>query len=590
MSTMPELSPNDPPVAPRKRSNCCLGCSLAVVLLFALLGTGYWFFIYAPPLRISEETTRITGPLTPDGQIDFFKALEKLVYPKELATDENGYRLFVRAFGPLDLEQYGTPDKEFYESYRLQKYEKLGLDPNIPPSLTLPENPYEILKRHYKKPDEDTGPLVDKKLGSPWTLEELPMLADWVAQIDIPLDAIAEMVRRPVFCSPLLEDPRLIQAGKPDVLIMLPLCDAQYFRDLARLFRIRAMHRIATGNIDGAVDDTISLLEFGCKAGAQGTAIHLLVGVAIEDLALSTPLATNPEHQPDAGQMQRFLAAMDALPPRPPLSRYLEAERLTTLSAVQYILHNEEATAKQSFLKRIFFTIFAVDPNIPFEQVNEMCDAIIEKRFDDRIIEEDVSLSELDGIGNHLWRLGWTPQSRGKTLGKVLCSIFCIPADSFEKTLHREECNSRIKHLVFALLRYESEHGKLPEGDWPTAIRDYLGEDPDCYFSCPSIPAEPGKTTYALVHYEDGKRPEKLDTLLLVELKEPVPLAEATISAEEILQEAKLPESQRRIGSSHFNSMNVGYRNGAVEIFSSSSGWTDVQALREKLGLADPEE
>ena len=68
---------------------------------------------------ISKETTRITAPLTADGYIDFLKALEEHSYPPELATDDNGFRVFVRLFGNVGE----TAHSEFY---RLQKYEKLG--------------------------------------------------------------------------------------------------------------------------------------------------------------------------------------------------------------------------------------------------------------------------------------------------------------------------------------------------------------------------------------------------------------------------------------------------------------------------------
>jgi len=54
-------------------------------------------------------------------------------------TNDNGFRMFVQLFGNVGE----TADSEFY---RLQKYEKLGLDPHVPPTLTLPPEPYEILK------------------------------------------------------------------------------------------------------------------------------------------------------------------------------------------------------------------------------------------------------------------------------------------------------------------------------------------------------------------------------------------------------------------------------------------------------------
>jgi hypothetical protein len=73
---------------------------------------------------ISEKTTRIIKPLTSDGQIDFLRYVEEKYYPKELATDENGFRLFVQKTGCT------FSNNEFYKQ---QMYQKLGLDINIKP-------------------------------------------------------------------------------------------------------------------------------------------------------------------------------------------------------------------------------------------------------------------------------------------------------------------------------------------------------------------------------------------------------------------------------------------------------------------------
>ena len=88
-------------------------------------GVLFLLWMPAPALVISEETTRITGPLTAEGQIDFFKALEQKMSPPELATDDNGFRIFVRTFGAIDTLFFSQ------EFYRLQKYENWDLIPTF---------------------------------------------------------------------------------------------------------------------------------------------------------------------------------------------------------------------------------------------------------------------------------------------------------------------------------------------------------------------------------------------------------------------------------------------------------------------------
>jgi len=139
---------------PRKRSSCCLIVALCAVVpaIAVVLLVGWSFLIHwvipAPALVISEETTRITGPLTAEGYIDFFRALEQRIDPPELATDDNGYRVFVRIFGDVrfPVREISDEDREFY---RLLKYEKLGLDPDVPPTLAFPTAPDTVLHDYY---------------------------------------------------------------------------------------------------------------------------------------------------------------------------------------------------------------------------------------------------------------------------------------------------------------------------------------------------------------------------------------------------------------------------------------------------------
>ena len=213
----------------------------------------------APRLVISEETTRITAPLTADGYIDFFKALELKTYPPELATDDNGFRVFVRAFGNVG-EATTLSDPEFY---RLQKYEKLSLDPDTPPTYTLPLAPHVVIKNFYEAKEEKVPDKVDALWQNPWTLEQLPMFEDWINECDVPLDAIAEMIRQPIFMPPLLHHPAYAETGRYGSLFSLLLPDVQTFREIARMFQARAMYRIAQGNIDGAIDDKLTIHRLG---------------------------------------------------------------------------------------------------------------------------------------------------------------------------------------------------------------------------------------------------------------------------------------------------------------------------------------
>jgi len=528
-----------------------LGIPLCTItLLFLWIKTVHR--IPKPPLVISEETTRITGPLTADGHIDFLKALEEYVYPPEFATDENGYRDFVRQFGYVgDIRK--PEDREFY---RLQTYEKLGLDPNVPPTLTLPQLPHEIVKNF--------------EYGQLWSLEQHPMLADWINEIDEPLDAIAEMIRKPVFFAPLLENPKSAQSRVPQNLGYL-LMDDNFFQ-IYRLFSARAAYRIVMDDIDGAIDDKISQHRLGRFTAQRGR--DYLMGVAIDGrLAMDIPIGAYPEHPLTEEQIRRLLEGLRSLPPRAPQSVAHEWMRYWMLNVVQdiAILIETDRQIPDEFTKMPRWLLSPkYDWNYVYRRVNEMYDAAQEPppRENLRLIRESLDNTKK-------WHmLSWwlTHYAVEKTITHAILAI-SIPSVDFSARIEYADCAMNMQHLVLAILLYRLEHGTMPDENWAAQIKQYLGDNPEQYFSCPSNPAPEGETTYALIQYGDTV-PENFDTLLLVELKESVPFDKATITVDEIL-------AQKRMGSQHTGMLNTAYQSGAVRWLSE---YTDEKELARLLG------
>ena len=532
---------------PRKRSSCCLIVALcaAIPAVAVALLVGWMILIHrvipAPALIISEETTRITGPLTADGYIDFLKALELRTYPPELATDENGFRVFVRLFG--DVGQHhdiGDEDREFY---RLQLYEKLGLDPDVPPTLVLPDDLDHVIHSYYNEKDEErsgTSPLIGSNF---WTLEDYPMLADWVNEIDEPLAAIAEAIRKPVFCFPLLSSRGSAEAGRPQNLIAMMLPELRLSRRIARTFQARATYRIGTGNIDGAIDDKLTIHRLGRQVANQGPIVHYLVGIAIEGIGWSVPLGANPDHPLTEQQIRRLLDGLDTLPPLAPFTAPIEWERYWGLSLVQSIQTNESPLLESlaafsgtdgntSFFSRLVDGNIqrTINWNVVYRRMNEMYDAAQQPspRTEYAAIMEEIEKTS-----------GWQPLLRllipgGKDplIANMFIALLAPAVDAFEAAIHRAECMENMQRLALAVLLYELEHGTMPGENWAEQIKPYLGENPERYFSCPANPAPRGSTTYALIQYGDAAT----GSLLLLELDSPVPFTEAVIIADEVIE------------------------------------------------------
>jgi len=532
-------------------------------LLFVLLVV--WVNILVllpnPPLVISKETTRVIGPLTDEGYIDFLKALEERFYPPELTTDENGFRIFVRQFGDGGYDNDITPeDREFY---RRQIYEKLALDPDVPPTMTLPQLPHEIVENF--------------EYGQLWTLEDYPMLADWVNDIDEPLDALAEMICKPVFFAPLLQSPESSESGKPQSLIALDMPDLRLFRDIGRVFSARAVYRIGQGNIDDAIGDKLTLHRLGRLISQKGHFVGYLVGIAVEGQAIVIPVGANPEHPLTKGQIVRVLEGLAALPPRRSFSYAHEWERYIQLGMLQDMKIAlsqgiDPLMGMDGNVKLLARRWSGFNWNIAFRQTNETLDTLPEMpraEFLSMVEAKETKMTQWTWFGKFFLRL--IPDAHETLITDLLFLLFAPTISGTEEAVWRAECSDNMQRLVLAVLLYHLEHGTMPDEHWATQIKQYLGENPEQYFSCPSNPSPKRETTYALIQYDDTV-PENFDTLLLVELKESVPFDKATITVDDVL-------ARKRIGSPHSDGMITARRSGAVGFLSMGVSESELSRL-----------
>ena len=348
------------------RRNIAIG-----ITLLALVATVWYFCLYAEPLRISPKTTYITAPLMSDGKrVDYFRAMEEKFYPPEMRTDGNGYRMLVRAIGdPNKYSEFGQSMFTMHdldaEPFRLQVYEKLGLDSTMPPTLKL-ESALTFLERYIKEhPEEDKQ--TQQRLGKPWTFDDLPMLKDWLDENEAGIDLLVEAVHKPVFYAPMVR--------KSEDELLVTRSGAQAFREFARTIQARAMYRIGIGNIDGAIDDVIAAYRLARHVGKYGTLVDYLVGIALEGMAVSIPVGGNPSAPPSQEQLQRLFDTIRALPPSQKLEDCLEAERLSVLSILQ-----EYALGKKVdmfALPESGLWCAGVDWNFVFREMNNVFDSII---------------------------------------------------------------------------------------------------------------------------------------------------------------------------------------------------------------------
>ena len=562
--------------------------TLAIVVpILILTATAWYFCLYASPLEISPETTYITAPLMSDGKrIDYFRAWEERAYPPEMKTDDNGYRILVRAIG--DLSTYSAFGRNILtqrdldpEPFRVQVYEKLGLDPTTPPTLKL-ESAWTFLERYLNERPEEARQMR-QRLGRPWTFEDLPMLEDWLAENEAGIDLLSEAVRKPVFFAPMVrksEDEPLVTRGAGNA-----------FREFARALQARAMYHIGVGDINGAIDDVITIHLLARHAGKHGALVDCLLGIAFEGAAFSIPIGGNLLAPPSREQLQRLFDTIRSLPPLPALEDLVIAERLFALATLQEYAFGRNVEVFG--LPRPGFWSFGVDWNFVFREVNDAFNALIAGEE----IAEPVSM--VDGEGMLFGReprlpVRLTVRGRTEVARDVFISLFFFPTvEAVREQERRRQCVENMKLLTLALLLYEKDHGTLPDGDWREAIRPYLGENADKYFRCPSHPGlAEDETTYAMIRRESGVTPNTPHTLSLVEVFPPMKMTgnDGTILESQAIinRTDDWRQPTEGLSSHHPGGFNVSYRSGAIAIVSDSVSTDKLQSLIDGTADAPP--
>ncbi len=598
---------------------------LVVMTMYVNLG-------HSRPLRISKETTYITEPLKSDGkQVDYFAAIRQATRPGNAATDENGYRLIVRHLGK-------GPEAEPWYFARI--CEELGLDastlrPDMPyqqadvflgayvNSDRFDESLFEQLPPDDEAPHDEFSPppappsregvqwMLHEKVYRPWTLDELPMMAEWLEQNGPALDLIGRAVRKPTFYIPI------VRQSEDELLWALLLPEIHRMRSFARGLSARANYRIGTGDIDGAIDDIVTCKRLGRHVGHGATLIDLLVGTAVEGIA-DAGIAGSLDHPPTKEQLKRLLAEIDELPAAAKIEKRAAFERFYALDIIQSRSHGTESLDDWHSLDwdpPAILAKLSIDWNVVARRFNELFDEI------QATGEPPLNVEIRPGTATRLVSL----RARSELWGEVMAALLGPSWSAVLEAGRRHDCIQQVRRITLAVLLYERDHGTLPPAhsadaagnplhSWRVLLLPYLGHESlyekirldepwdsphnrqfhgeaVAFYRCPSDPAaKPGQTTYSVVVGPDmpfeageGKRladfgPDSDDMILVGERTDPVcwmdPTREVSQAAADEGIDARSfgsgPPGPGRIGSHHPGVANFGFRNGAVRPLSSA--------------------
>jgi hypothetical protein len=600
------------------------GLPLTAVVVFTSFGAG------DEPLTIARETTYATGPLKSDGkQVDYFIAWEQATYRQGIASDANGYRMIVTHLG-ISPKYTNVESAEFCQ--------KLGLDATeIADDMTL-EEPYNFLERYVKSKDFDPAAIgvevqmvqsghsdeyktgdslesqyVDEATGAlserfsrPWTLDDLPMMDAWLAANSPALDVIVEAVRKPLFHIPQ------VRKSANDSLGDVNWTAVPETRSYGRALKARAFYRIGIGDIDGAIDDIVACGQLGRHVSKNGAIRDMLVGLAIEGMAIDVGIAASPEHPPTIQQLQRLRDELNNLPPRGEFGDVLLHARLGSLDVIQSLAYRHKTLADVPFE-------FQTQPHVDLESViagGVDWNAVARKinvNFDRFAVSDNVQTPTLPGatIISRTERSQYLADSHWAAISPAMKST--------RDAIRRLRCSYQMHQITLAMLAYERDHGSLPpaftadsNGDplhsWRVLLLPYLGQqelfdkirlnerwdsqynrqfhgEAVAFCQCPSAELLQGQTTYAVVvgpemPFEGGERkslvgfgPESSSMILVVERMQPGCWMDPTQDIPQEIADTGVNNSNgppNGIGSHHDHVVVCGFSNGSVHSLSNA--------------------
>ena len=400
-------------------------------------------------LEIGPETTFVNGPLTADGRIDYETALHERL-SEGVTPDNNAAVLIDRAFGPAAI----SGPVAISMSMRGRYFERLGIEP-------LPEQgDYVVTQTTFTQQKLDGVPdraerqeEIFKELGRaqqrPWTEDECPLAAEWLAANEKPLELIEEATKRPRFYSPLVTSGQLLEGAS----------NLQNLREAARLLVSRAMFRLGHDDIAGAWSDFLACHRLARLIAQQSqTLIEFLVAAAVDAVATAGDAALIA-HGLSAEQARQCLTDHTALPARMPIADVFHlGERLVSLDAMQ-------STAGSA----------GFDFNVTMRRTNQVFDDIIAamklkgaQNRRDAFARLETDLKQRAQASRHPLRLvaGYVINSRKAISNSVSDTLVMLMVPAFTQAQiadDRTRIKSDLVRVGFALAAHRAELGGYPK-------------------------------------------------------------------------------------------------------------------------------
>jgi hypothetical protein len=312
-------------------------------------------------------------------------------------------------------------------------------------------------------------------MARPWTSEQIPPAAEWVANNQKPLDMVVAASRRPKFYSP---SPSFLN-NQPDLLVSILLPGIARIREAARGLSIRAMWNLGEGRPMDAWTDILSIYRLSRLLVGQGRfLVEQLVGIALDSMANSAAQTLLASPDLTAEQIAQIRKDLDALPPLAGVAMALDqSERLAAIdSFVRVAVGGQQEMLSQMGLDNdalVVLDVVSVDWNLVLQEANGWYDRLVSAaRMTDRD-ERNAAIQKINGDVDRLIAQSRAApsiaaavvsrQQRSEFVSAMMLGLF-LPAVSM--AIDREDEQNvvmQLTRLAAALAQFRAANGAYPE-------------------------------------------------------------------------------------------------------------------------------
>ncbi len=450
---------------------------LGVLLLIALIG-------YVWPdeqIEVGLETTYVTGPLDDEGYVDYLAVINAKA-KRGVTPENNGAVLYWQAMGP----EYGPLAPDWQKIF----YGEIGME--VPPEegdYLEPFNDFvsgdwvpleELADQESDEKFDEEGAGLDAErssddlwdrraelMNTPWSTEDDPAMARWIARNDSSLDKFIEGTRRSHFYVPLIRVDPPAQPTEPHPPVLHAEEYGHKLLEVSRALATRAMFRVGSGQYEAAWQDTLAAMRLTRQSASDKSLVHALVNVAQFQIALQTIPPLLHEGQLSIEQIRSMQREFDEVAHRASISQALDwGERIGQLDMMQAMDRYTQPLSRRVPRGGLDWNFILRSTN---ERIDRMVTTVAAYEANTPLPEDPLDIEEVHAWAKRVfsfsncWKYPFSRNRRSEIWRDMLqAMIFPAIITSYSTVLEVDNADRQTR-VAFALSLFRAEHGQYPE-------------------------------------------------------------------------------------------------------------------------------